>query len=120
MQGNLYRRDYSSPERMVVGARVGVALGVSGVGNGGGSVGMGEGSLVGFGVWVGERVGILVGSEEVVVEVGAASSSKLGTYRRCPMNIRDAFSKQLAMRNSSTLSPARMLIAHRVSPACTM
>jgi hypothetical protein len=43
----------------VVGARVGVALGGSGVGRRGGSVGIGEGSSVGFGVWVGVRVGYL-------------------------------------------------------------
>lgn len=68
----------------MVGASVGVALGISGVGRRGGSVGIGEGSSVGFGVWVGERVGILVVGVEAVVEVGAASSSKLGTYRCCP------------------------------------
>lgn len=38
---------------------MGVALGVSVVGRGGGSVGMGEGPSVGFGVWVGARVRIL-------------------------------------------------------------
>ena len=105
---------------MEVGARVGVALGVSDVGKGGGSVGLGVGSSVGICVWVGVRVGILVGGVEVVEGVAGASSGKLGTYRRCPVKIRSAFSKQLAMRNASTLSSARMLIPQRVSPACTM
>ena len=67
----------------MVGARVGVALGVSDAGRGGGSVGMGEDSSVGFGVWVGARVGFLMVGVEAVVKVGAASSGKLGTYRRC-------------------------------------
>ena len=53
IQGNLYWCNYPSPDGMVVGARVGVDLGVSDVGNGGGSVGWGEGSSVGCGVWVG-------------------------------------------------------------------
>ena len=104
----------------MVGARVGVALGVSDVGKGGGSVGPVVGSSIGVWVWDGERVGILVVGVEAVVEVGVASSGKLETYRRCPVYIRDAFSKQLAMRNASTLSPVLMLIAQRVSPACTM
>ena len=85
MQGNLYWIDYPSPEGTVVGARVGVARGVSSVGNGGGSVGMGGGSSVGFGVWVGLSVGCLVGGAEVVVGVGGGSRSKWGTYSRCPM-----------------------------------
>ena len=69
----------------MVGASVGVALGVSGVGRRGDSVGPVVGSSIGVWVWVGERVGILVVGVEAVVEVGAASSSKLGTYRRCPL-----------------------------------
>ena len=44
----------------MVGASVGVALGGFVVGRGGGSVGMGEVSSVGCGVWVGERVGFLI------------------------------------------------------------
>ena len=47
IQGNLYWCVYPFPEGIVVGARVGVALGVSDVGRGGDSVGMGEGSSVG-------------------------------------------------------------------------
>jgi hypothetical protein len=120
MHDNLPWYGYPSPEGMVVGARVGVALGVSDVSQGGGSVGLGVGSSVGICVWVGVRVGILVGGAEVVEGIAGASSGKLGTYRRCPVKIRSAFSKQLAMRNASTLSSARMLIPQRVSPACTM
>ena len=70
---------------MVVGASVGVALGVSGVGRMGVSLVVGEGSSVGFGVWVGARVGILVGGVEAVVVVVAGSGGKLGTYRCCPV-----------------------------------
>jgi hypothetical protein len=50
IQGNLYWYGYPSPEGMVVGARVGVALGVSNVGDGRGSVGMSEGSYYGSSV----------------------------------------------------------------------
>ena len=69
----------------MVGASVGVALGISGVGRRGGSVGIGEGSSVGFGVWVGERVGFCMVGVEAVVVVVAGSGRKLGTYRRCPL-----------------------------------
>ena len=44
MRGNLYWYDKPSTGGMVVGASVGVALGVSSVSNGGGSVGVGVGS----------------------------------------------------------------------------
>ena len=68
----------------MVGARVGVALGISNVGKGGGSVGLVVGSSIGVCVWVGERVGFLIAGVEAVVVVVAASSDKLGTKRRCP------------------------------------
>ena len=69
----------------MVGARVGVALGVSVVGRAGGSDGMGEGSSVGICVWIGERVGFCMVGVEVVVEVGAGPGGKLGTNRCCPV-----------------------------------
>ena len=53
IQGNLYWHDYPPPECTVVGARVGVSLGVSVGSKGGVSVGNGEGLPVGCGVWVG-------------------------------------------------------------------
>ena len=64
----------------MVGASVGDALGVSDTDNGGGSVGIGEGSAVGCNVRVGVRVGIFVGG----VEFGTASICNWGTTRRWP------------------------------------
>ena len=50
MRGNLYWYDYSSTEGMIVGVRVGVSLSFLGIGDGIGSLGIGEGSAVGFDV----------------------------------------------------------------------
>ena len=69
----------------MVGARVGVALGISNVGKGGGSVGLVVGSSIGICVWVGERVGFLIAGVEAVEVAVAGSSGKLGTYRLCPV-----------------------------------
>ena len=84
MLESFYRCVYPSPEGTVVGARVGVALGGTNVGSGGGSVGVGESSTVGSVVWVGVTVEIIAGTSVVSVGVGAASRDKWGTYSCCP------------------------------------